>query len=114
MRKRQMLILVISAVLFTCGSTLAQVPKEQAGQKRMIRQMNITGVIAKSGNGYIIRGKVPAEIFTILNPVPDTLDRFVKSEKIVKLEARIVSGDNIEIVKIDGTEYLKSPDSGSK
>jgi hypothetical protein len=44
-------------------------------------------------------------IWTILNPDPKILDAFVKSEKIVPIEVRIVSGDNVEIEKIDGRQY---------
>jgi hypothetical protein len=33
------------------------------------------------------------------------LDKFVKSEKTIPIEVRIVSGDNVNIVKIDGKEY---------
>jgi hypothetical protein len=44
-------------------------------------------------------------IWTILNPKPDILDAFVKSEKTVPMEVRIVSGDNVNIEKIDGKTY---------
>ena len=76
-------------------------------QDRTVRKMIITGEIAQASHGYIIRGKVPSAIFTILNPVPKVLDRFVKSGKTVKVEVRIVSGDNVEIVKLAGKKYLK-------
>ena len=33
------------------------------------------------------------------------MDDFVKSEKIVPIEVRFVSGDNLNIEKIDGKEY---------
>jgi hypothetical protein len=33
------------------------------------------------------------------------LDAFVKSEKTVPIEVRIVSGDNVNIEKIDGKAY---------
>jgi hypothetical protein len=69
------------------------------------RQMNITGEIAMMGQGYIIRGKVPAEIFMILNPNPDILDKFVSKEKVVDVLVRIVYGDNVEILKIGGKDY---------
>ena len=52
-------------------------------------------------------------IFTILNPVPTILDEFVKSEKIVPIEVRIVSGDNVDIETLDGKEYPQRSDSGS-
>jgi len=72
------------------------------------RKMNLMGEIAKAEHGYIIRskqGNVLSEIFTILNPDPEKLAEFVKSEKTVPIEVRIVSGDNVEIVKLDGKEY---------
>ncbi|MDP1990008.1 MAG: FKBP-type peptidyl-prolyl cis-trans isomerase [Syntrophales bacterium] len=80
----------------------------QTGQARTVRKMNITGEIAKAKQGYIIRakrGNVPTEIYTILNPAPNILDGFVKSEKTVPIEVRIISGDNVNIEKIDGKEY---------
>jgi len=60
--------------------------------------MNITGEIAKAAHGYIIRSKQPQMIWTVLNPDPNILDAFVKSEKIVPIEIRIVSGDNVNTV----------------
>jgi FKBP-type peptidyl-prolyl cis-trans isomerase FklB len=80
----------------------------QAGQARTVRKMNITGEIVKAEQGYIIqakRGSVPTEIYTILNPDPKVLNGYVKSEKTVPIEVRIVSGDNVNIEKIDGKEY---------
>ena len=70
-----------------------------------MRQMNITGEIGKAAHGYIIRGKRRQMIWTILNPDPNILDAFVKSEKTVPIEIRIVSGDNVNIEKIDGKAY---------
>ena len=77
----------------------------QTGQTGAVRQMNITGEIGKAANEYIIRGKQPQMIWTILNPDPNILDAFVKSEKTVPMEVRIVSGDNVNIEKIDGKAY---------
>ena len=74
-------------------------------QTSTVRRMNITGEIGKVRNGYNIRGKKPSMIWTILNPNPKILDKFVKSEKTIPIEVRIVSGDNVNIVKIDGKEY---------
>jgi len=83
-----------------------QESKEQASHGQ-VRKMAVTGEIAKGYKdyGYIIRGKTPAMIFTILNPDPKILDDYVKSEKAVPIEVRIVSGDNVEIKKLDGKEY---------
>ena len=102
MRKRHTVMLLIIAVIVACGSPSVQETKEEVPQKRPVRQMNITGEIAKAAHGYIIRGKVPSMIFTILNPEPAILDDFVKSEKTILIEARIISGDNVAIEKIDG------------
>ena len=56
-----------------------------------------------------------SEIYTILNPDPKVLDEFVKSEKDVPIEVRIVSGDNVNIEKINGKEYRRvSPDASDK
>ncbi len=115
MRKRQLLILVMSAVVLACGSPAVQEPKEQPGQKRIVRQLNITGEIGKLDYGYVIRGKTPSStIFTILNPVSAVLDPYAESEKIVSIDVRIVSGDNVEIEKIEGKAYPQNQDSGSK
>ena len=46
-----------------------------------------------------------SEIYTVLNPDPKILDEFVKSEKDVPIEIRIVSGDNVNIEKINGKGY---------
>jgi len=59
-------------------------------------------------------GKKPAEIFTILNPEPGILDAYVKSGKTVRITVRIVSGDNVNIEKIDGKAYGKATDAEEK
>jgi FKBP-type peptidyl-prolyl cis-trans isomerase FklB len=82
-----------------------QASKAPTSPKGTVRQMNVTGEIGKSQHGYIIRGKQPQMIWTILNPEPKILDALVKSEKIVPIEIRIVSGDNVNIEKIDGKAY---------
>ncbi len=72
------------------------------------RKMSVTGEIGKSEHGYIIRtrrGGVPTEILTVLNPDPKLLDPLVKSEKTVPIEVRVVTGDNVEIEKIEGRAY---------
>ena len=69
MRKRQMLVLLIIAVIVACGSPAVQETKEEIPQKRPVRKMSVKGVVAKAEHGYIIRGKVPSMIFTILNPI---------------------------------------------
>ena len=113
MRKRHTVMLLIISVIVACGSPAVQETKEEIPQKRPVRKMNITGEIAKADHGYIIRSKVPSMIFTILNPVPAILDEFVESEKVVQIEVRIVSGDNVDIEKLDGKEYPQGSDSGT-
>ncbi len=90
-----------------CGNfflVLGFLAARESGAQTHLRKMNITGKIAEARHGYIIRGKVPAEVFTILNPAPDKFNAFVKSEKTVSLEAR-VSGDSVEIETIDARDY---------
>ena len=41
----------------------------------------------------------------MLNPDPKLLDPLVKNERTVPIEVRIVSGDNVEIEKIEGKAY---------
>lgn len=85
-----------------------KLPAAQAKPARAVKRMSTTGEIGKSEHGYIIRtrkGNVPTEILTVLNPDPKILDEFVKSEKTVPIEVRIVSGDNVDIEKINGKEY---------
>lgn len=103
---------IVPAIVFMVFSGLfaPQVPAAQTVQDRTVRSMIITGEIAKASHGYIIRGKVPAEIFTILNPDPKVLDTFVHSGKTVKVEVRIVSGDNVEIVNLAGAKYSTPQD----
>ena len=87
------------------GDQAGQEASTTIAQQQPVRKMNITGQIAKAAHGYIIRGQEPQMIWTILNPDPKILDGFVKSEKIVPIEVRIVSGDNVDIEKIDGRAY---------
>jgi hypothetical protein len=91
------------------GDKTAQQSSLQTAQTGTVKKTSLSGVIAKSRNSrYIIRsrrGNAPGEIFTILNPDPKVLDEFVKSEKTVPIEVRFVSGDNVDIEKIDGKKY---------
>ena len=82
--------------------------QQTQAQAQLARKMTLTGEIAKSEHGYIIRSKkggVLSEIYTILNPDPKVLNPFVKSEKDVPIEVRIISGDNVNIEKINGKVY---------
>jgi len=76
-----------------------------AGQEATVKSMVIVGEIDQMNQGYIIRGEKPAEIFTILNPQPEVLDDYVNKGKTVTLDVRIVSGDNVEIQKINHKDY---------
>jgi hypothetical protein len=68
--------------------------------------MMITGTIESGPDGYFIRGQVPKETFRILNPNDKVLAEVAKAGKAVKIEARSVQGDNVNIQKIDGKFYL--------
>jgi len=71
-----------------------------------VKEMTVTGEVAEGYNSYIIRGKTPSTmVWTILNPEPKILNEYIKSGKIVEIDLHIVSGDNINIKKIDGKEY---------
>ena len=101
----KVLVFEIELLAVEKGDKAGQQSGAKTGQASTVRKMNITGEIDKAEHGYIIRGKTPAMICTILNPDPSILDEFVKSGKTVPIEVRIVSGDNVDIEKIDGKEY---------
>ena len=106
MRKRQALILLMAVFFLIFAAFAVQCTKVQTNeQDTRVREMAVTGKIAKGYNNYIIRGKVPSMVLTILNPDPKILDEYIKTGKIVDIEALIVSGDNIKIKTIDGKEY---------
>ncbi len=122
MSKKMMCIVSLLALsmLFACQAAeepktqsvkeTVQTPVESAAkavQDTSVRKMSVTGAIGKGENSYVIRGKVPSMIFTILNPDPAVLDEFAATEKEVKIEVRIVSGDNVTIEMLDGKEYTK-------
>ena len=114
MRMRTMYMLLISATVLSCSTLMAQEPGTAQRKSPAVRNMDITGEIDKLDQGYIIRGKKPAEIFTILNPEPGILDAFVKSGKTIRIMVRIVSGDNVNIEKIDGKSYAGAGQSKKK
>jgi len=105
MKTNRLVYAMLIAVVVGCGFGVSTELKAQSPQATAPAQMTITGEIALMPQGYIIRGKAPAEIFTILNPVPEVLDKISSKGKDVEVLVRIVSGDNIEIVKIDGKDY---------
>ncbi|UCG37841.1 MAG: hypothetical protein JSV00_06445 [bacterium] len=93
---------VLAVAILALGPSGAWAQGASQGQ---VRKMSITGQVARAEHGYIIRGKTPAEIFTILNADPKALDGLVQIGKGVVIEVRIVSGDNVEIEKIDSNPY---------
>ena len=85
------------------GLSIAGGNEKAPSAEKMVLQ--IKGEIASMDYGYIIRGKTPSEIFTILNPNPEILEHFVAQGKEVELEVQVVTGDNVNIMKIDGQKY---------
>jgi hypothetical protein len=110
MKKLLVISLSISLTL-AAGPVLAQAPKtaeKQTATATQTMKLTITGKIAKETQGYIIQGQKPPELFTILNPNPNVLDKLVKSGKTVTIEAVSVMGDNVNIEKIDGKPYKEA------
>lgn len=107
MIKRASLLLLVGACFMLAGCPANEMTGTMAGQglERDVRKMEIKGEITKVRQGYFIRGKVPAEVFTILNADPKILDGFLQEGRIVNIEVRIVSGDNVEIERINGMDY---------
>jgi len=125
MKKGQISLLLIAAFLLIFGTLAVQCTKEQTTQQdtkvkemtvtkeqndQLVRpriERTITGEIAIGYNdNYIIRSKTgTVEVFTVLNPEPKILDEYIKANKIVDIEVQVITGDNIEIKKIDGKEY---------
>ena len=110
MKKRQSLLLLTALFFLIFGLLGVQCSKNQAAQQppERVRNMTVTGEIAEGYNSYIIRSKTPSMIMTILNPEPKVLDEYVKSGKTVKIDVWIVSGDNVNILTIDGQNYPKT------
>jgi len=104
--------LAVSFALASLGGlVLAQAPKaaeKQPAPAAQTLKLTITGKIAKAEQGYIIQGQKPPELFNILNPNPQVLDKLVKSGKTVTIEAVSVVGDNVNIEKIDGKPYKEA------
>lgn len=102
---------LVTCLISICLLGLCLVPSSaisaKPAQDLTVNSLIITGEIDLINQNYIIRGTQPAEIFTILNPDPDILDKTVKSGKKVEVYVRVVSGDNVEILLIDGRDYPK-------
>ena len=106
MRTRQVALMFIAVFcLFVNGCANSKESAPQPQKVARIEKISITGEIAKGANAYIIRGKVPAEVFTILNPNPEILDEYVTTGKVSEIEVKIVSGDNVNILVIGGKVY---------
>jgi len=107
MGKRNVFVLFMAVFFLIFASLAVQCTKTQTNkQDTRVRDMAITGEIDKGRHNYIIRAKKPSMIiFTVLNPDPKILDEYVKTGKVVDVDVRIVSGDNVNIVTIDGKEY---------
>jgi hypothetical protein len=92
------------------GAALAQgAPKapEKAKPATQMQKLTVVGKIAKEQamGGYYIKGEKPPEVFRIVNQNPKVLENYAKSGKSVTIEAQVVMGDNLAIVKIDGKKY---------
>ena len=117
MKKRQVSVVLMASFFLIFAALSVQCTKTDTEQQgattntgpqgtTQAREMTVTGVIAEGYNSYVIQGKTPSTmIWTILNPEPPVLDEYIKSGKIVEIDLHIVSGDNINIKKIDGKEY---------
>ncbi len=113
MKGRRLVLFIgmsICAVLISCaGSSTSEQNSKQSVQdpEPAMRKINITGKIIKTSQGYVIRGKVPREVFRIVNPDADILDEFAAKGTTIYIEARIILGDNVEIDKINGEDLEK-------
>ena len=107
MKKRGGFVLLAALFLLVFATLGIQCTKMQSGQDTtQVRKMSVTGEIAEGYNSYIIRGKTPSTmIWTILNPEPKVLAEYVKLGRTVAIDVQIVSGDNVNIIKIDGQDY---------
>lgn len=98
--------LLLSLVLvFTLSSAVLAAQMGGSNNQQSGIVLTITGTIAHTNSGYIIRGETPAEVFTIVNPDSGRLDKFVSSGQVVKITAKSTVGDNVTIVTIDGQDY---------
>jgi len=116
MRKEKIFTVFIAAFfLFFATLTVQCTTKMQSDQTTKqtspptsAKTTVISGKIAIGYNNmYKIKGKIPPEVFTILNPNPMVLEEYIQSGKVVDIEVQIVSGDNIKIMTIDGKNYPK-------
>jgi len=111
MRKRWLWTLTFISVFAFFISCLGQSSNAQSSPQQVQnsassgKKIDITGKIVKGTQGYVIRGKVPKEVFPILNPNPAVLAKLAESGRTVQIEARIVLSDNVSIEKIDGKNY---------
>jgi hypothetical protein len=109
---RESIVIAVALSFILAGPVLARPPqaaaKPGAAAAAKPMTMSITGIVAKTEQGYIIRGQEPPELFTILNPNAHVLDSLVKGGKSVTIEALSVMGDNVKIQKIDDKAYQEA------
>lgn len=105
MSKKNRIALVIIAVLalfvFGISTGMAAKPSKTPYADSLV----IIGEIDHLNQGYIVRGTKVTGIYSILNPVPEVLDKYVKMAKELTVAVEIVSGDNVKILKINGKPY---------
>ena len=86
-------------------TTLSRAATREA-ENPLAHEIIVTGTVITDREGnYYIRGQSPKEVFRIINPISEILDRTISGGKPVKIEARIVQGDNLVIERIDGITY---------
>lgn len=109
------LAVAITALILVYPHTLKAQSDQPSGKtKSTVQEMTIQGKIVKEADKYYIQGQTPPEVFTILNPDPGKLEKIIKSSKSVKIDVRIVQGDNVEIKKIGGKPYGQSKGNNEK
>ena len=88
--------------------TTSSIAATREAENPLAHEIIVTGTVITDREGsYYIRGQSPKEVFRIINPVPEILDRAIAGGKPVKIEARIVQGDNLVIERIDGITYQR-------
>ena len=105
------LVIVVGMLLMGCGLYFNQTTEVNAKQeiKNNRMKMVILGEIVRGRNDtYLIRGKKPAEIFTVLNNDTGAFDNYADTGNILSIDVDIISGDNVEIKKIEGKNISKA------
>ena len=103
-QKKQLTVVIILALaLFTLSISTGLAAK--TSESPYADSMVVIGEIDHLAQGYIIRGTKTTGIYTVLNPVPEVLDKYVEKAEELKVSVEIVSSDNVNIVKINGKDY---------